>query len=450
MKRLPITLKITLWFTLCMVLLCVFMLVLVGLLSTATTTSAAKTGLIRFVEENADEVEYDDGELEIDDDFEGFRSGMYCLVFLEDGSLITGYAPYPELLEAELEDGSLRPVNAGNQSFLVYDRRITIRNHSDIWLRGLREEGAAISQSAVYTAALVAFPLLVLLAAVGGYLMARRSLRPIQKIHETAEEIGSSGDLSKRIDMGEGSDELHRLAATFNRMFDRLEQNFEAERRFTADASHELRTPVTTILSQCEYAFENAAGEEELYESLAAIERQGYRMKRIIETLLQFTRMEQNTEAIPMGPVDFSGLAETVCREQQELGGRGIALTAAIQPGIQMQGNATLLTRLLENLLRNAFKYGRENGWIKVSLTEAEDAVVLRVADNGIGVPAEDLPKLWTRFYQVDPARSSGGLGLGLAMVKQIAEIHGGTVSASSEEGAGSEFSVTFKKSLQS
>lgn len=446
MKHLSITAKITIWFAIFMVVLSALMLVFVWLLSSAASSGANRDALVRFVEENADEVEYDDGELDIDDDFVSYRSGMYCLVYRADGVLVSGYAPYDELISEALVDGIVRTVNAGGESYLIYDRVVRDDEDPDIWVRGVvPENAAAISRTAITRAALIAIPLLIVLAVVGGYLTARRSLRPIQQINQTAEEIGRSGDLTKRIDMGPGNDELHQLATTFNQMFDRLEENFEAERRFTADASHELRTPVTIILSQCEYAFENAEGEEALYQSLEAIQKQGYRIKRIIESLLQFTRMEQRTEDIPMGPVDFSGLVQSVCQEQGELNDRNITLTAEVLPGIHLTGNTTLLTRLVENLLRNAFKYGRDGGWVQVRLWRTEREVVLQVTDNGIGIPAEELPKIWTRFYQVDKARISG-LGLGLAMVKQIASLHGGSVFAESQEHIGSTFTVRFPR----
>ena len=166
--------------------------------------------------------------------------------------------------------------------------------------------------ASLYTSALFSIPFLILLAAFGGYLLAKRSLRPIRVISQTAEEIGNSGDLSKRIAIDENGDELHQLAGTFNRMFDQLEQNFEAEKQFTADASHELRTPIATILAQCEFAFENASGEAELYEIVGDIQKQGYRMTRLVESLLDFTRLEQRTERAAFEIIDMSAYLQKI------------------------------------------------------------------------------------------------------------------------------------------
>lgn len=343
---------------------------------------------------------------------------------------------------------SIRTVSAGGEAYLVYDRLITFGRHEDVWVRGVvLEGGSGISSSAVYGATLIALPILIALAAVGGYLIAGRSLKPIKRISETAEEIGSSGDLSKRIDMDSGGGELHQLAGTFNRMFDRLESNFEAERSFTSDASHELRTPVSTILAQCEYAFENASGEQELYEAIGAIQKQGYRMSRLIESLLQFTRIEQQTETLSLETVDLSELVLSVCREQKESGEKNISLSEYVQAGIGMKADRALIARLLVNLIRNAYRYGRENGSIRVTLKDSPDEITLSVADNGIGIAPEEIPKIWNRFYRVDKSRgASGGAGLGLAMVRQITALHGGRIYVDSRPGQGSVFTVIFKK----
>ncbi|OYP01619.1 hypothetical protein CG709_10890 [Lachnotalea glycerini] len=344
------------------------------------------------------------------------------------------------------ENANIRSVSIGKETYLIYDQLITSKKHADLWVRGVvLESGNAITSSAVYRAVLIMLPILIILAAVGGYMFAGRSLHPIKKISKTAEDIGSSGDLSKRIDIDNNGDELYQLAQTFNRMFARLEKNFEAERSFTSDASHELRTPVATILAQCEYAFENASGEQELYEAIGAIQKQGYRISHLIESLLQFTRMEQQTEVISFETVELSKLVSYVCKEYEEIGEKGITLTKFIQPDIIYKVDRTLFSRMLENLIRNAFRYGKDNGTITVSLKESDNAVILSVADDGIGIAPDELSKIRNRFYRADKSRSFAkgtGLGLGLAMVKQIAELHGGKVQAESIPDLGSVFTV--------
>ena len=447
MKRLSINLKLTLWFMVSMLVVAVVVFAFVSVLSAAETRRHVQNALMAMVEANEDEVEYEDGALELDDDFIAYRGGIYCLVFDETGAAMGGRSPEDALETIALEDGALRQVSAGGEDYMIYDLR-TRDDHKYIWLRGIARRDVGIEAASLNNAALLAIPLLILLAAVGGYRLARRSLRPIRVISRTADEIGRSGDLSKRIAIDENGDELHRLAGTFNRMFDQLERNFEAEKQFTSDASHELRTPITTILAQCEYAFENASGEDELYEVIGDIQQQGLRMSRLVESLLAFTRLEQHTEPAAFEVIDLSACLQRVCREQRDLSEKDITLTDAIQPGIFMRADATLIARMAENLIRNAYRYGREGGTTRVALTQSEDVVALTVADDGIGIAPEDLPNIWNRFYQADKSRQhrpGGGLGLGLAMVRQIAQLHGGTSDVESAPGRGSTFTVRFE-----
>lgn len=451
MKKLTIKLKITLWFTAFMILLCAVVFVFIAVVSNQTAVRDVRISLTGLVDRNIKEIDYDDGRLEIDDDFISFQNGVYCILFNEDGTKISGNAPYDVLEEEPFEDEGIRSVSIGGEQYLVYDRLISFKRYDDIWIRGVvSESGGAISVSAMSRTALIALPLLIIMAAVGGYLIARHSLRPIQKISKTAEEIGSSGDLSKRIEMEASGDELNQLAGTFNRMFNRLETNFEAEKHFTSDASHELRTPVSIILAQCEYAFENASGEQELYEAIGAIQKQGYRITHLIESLLYFTRIEQHTEALSFETADLSALVMSVCQELKEIREKNISLTEEdVQPEIEMKVDVVLFSRMLANLIRNAYRYGKENGNINVSLKENIDGIILSVADDGIGIAEDELPNIWNRFYRVDKSRSSSkgsGLGLGLAMVKQIAGLHGGHIQVESEIGNGSTFIIRFTK----
>ena len=448
MKKLTIKLKITLWFTLFMILLSAAIFAFISLVSSSSAAQNTRGALVSLIDYNMREIEYDDGQLDIDDDYVSFRNGIYSLVFTENGVKVSGYAPYAELEGEPFESGVIRSADIGGEIYLIYDRLVSFSRHDDIWVRGVvSESGGAALSSAVYNAVLIALPVLIILASAGGYMIAGRSLHPIQKIRKTAEEIGKSGDLSKRIEIDGSSDELYMLAETFNKMYERLEANFNAERSFTSDASHELRTPVTIILAQCEYAFENASGEDELYDAIGAVQKQGYRMTRLIESLLQFTRIEQQTDKVAFETVDLSGLAASVCAEQERIGEKDIVLTKDIQPGIEMQGDATLMMRMIGNLIGNAYKYGRNGGSITAGLKKTENKIVFSVTDDGIGITSEELPKIWNRFYRVDKSRSSAavsGHGLGLAFVKQIAELHGGRVRAVSEFGKGSVFTAEF------
>lgn len=166
-------------------------------------------------------------------------------------------------------------------------------------------------------------------------------------------------------------------------------------------------------------------------------------MSRLIDDMLCFARLERNHSSYSKEMLDFSSLAEDVCVDMALLRDKNITLTKKTEPDISISGNQMLLSRLLTNLISNAYRYGRENGNIEVCLNN-DNGIVLSVTDDGIGIPADRQKQIFERFYRGESARSSEGTGLGLAMVKEIAEYHGGSVSVVSEEGKGSTFSVNF------
>ena len=235
---------------------------------------------------------------------------------------------------------------------------------------------------------------------------------------------------------------MHELADTFNDMMGRLERSFDAERRFTSDASHELRTPVTVILAECEMAEKMPEDTEAVQESVTEIHKQARKMSELIGKLLAYTRLEQGTRRIDREELDLSGLVEDVCEEQRTVAARNIKIECEASPDVLVNGDVALLISLVQNLVTNAVKYGKDGGhvWVKV-YSEGSKACV-SVRDDGIGIGEEDLACIWNRFYQADRSRSdeSRGIGLGLSLAQQIARLHGGRITASSRPGEGSEF----------
>lgn len=301
-------------------------------------------------------------------------------------------------------------------------------------------------------------------AVVGGYLIAGKMLQPVRKLSQTATQIEKGGDLKKRIELGEGKDELHKLADSFNGMFGRLEEAFEAERQFASDASHELRTPMSVINAQCEFILEKERSAAEYERALRVIQRQSKKMTRLISEMLDFTRLEMRTDSYVREPVNMTELVRSVCEDMALLQENGITLSYEVQENVMLTGNRELLTRLLMNLISNAYRYGKENGHIFVRLcADAQDmpdrtapaskksvfasarmGITLSVADDGIGILPEEQEKIFRRFYQADNSRSGQGTGLGLAMAAEIAQFHGGKIEVESELGRGSTFSVKF------
>ena len=313
----------------------------------------------------------------------------------------------------------------------------------DIWIVGLLpEDSMANVTTSVVRLTCAGLAVIVFLAALGSCVIIGRSLRPLRRITESAREITDGSDLSRRIQLSPGRDEVHELADTFNDMMGRLERSFDAERQFTSDASHELRTPVTVILAECEMAEKMSEDTEAVQESVTEIHKQARKMSELIGKLLAYTRLEQGTRRIDREELDLSGLVEDVCEEQRTVAARNIRIECEASHDVLVNGDVALLISLVQNLVTNAVKYGKDGGhvWVKV-YSEGSKACV-SVRDDGIGIGEEDLACIWNRFYQADRSRSdeSRGIGLGLSLAQQIARLHGGRITASSRPGEGSEF----------
>jgi two-component system OmpR family sensor kinase len=274
----------------------------------------------------------------------------------------------------------------------------------------------------------------------GGWLVSR-ALRPIDSISNAALKI-SAGDLSQRISAAETESELGRLATVLNSTFARLESAFAQQKQFTSDAAHELRTPVTVILTQTQTALTCERSAAEYRETVEACQRAAQRMRKLIGTLLELARFDAGQE--PMNRAKFD-----LCQTAHEC--VELIRPLAIQRNIKIErrlsatectGDSERLAQVITNLLANAVEYNRDGGEIRITVQPQNGAAVLTITDTGIGIAVADLPHLFERFYRADKSRSAGHNGLGLAISKAIVEAHGGTIEATSEENAGTIFTV--------
>jgi heavy metal sensor kinase len=288
-------------------------------------------------------------------------------------------------------------------------------------------------------------PVLLLVAAGGGYWLSRRALSPVDSLVRTAREV-SGTNLSSRVQKLETGDELQRLSDTLNEMLDRIESAFQRITQFTADASHELRTPVSLIRTEAELALRRSRGEAEYKESLRHILLEAERTTVLIEQLLSMARADSGRETLNLQPVDLRQTLRSVVDGWQQVATiRNLQFSTSLdEQSSYVMGDETLLRRLTDILLDNAFKYTPSPGEVHLSLEQKAENAVLTVRDSGVGIAEEDQTKIFERFYRVDKARSraQGGTGLGLAIAQWIVTQHRGSIAVESRPGEGSTFRV--------
>jgi heavy metal sensor kinase len=289
---------------------------------------------------------------------------------------------------------------------------------------------------------------MLLLAFLGGLWLADRAMRPVAAISRAARSI-SEGDLGRRLNLP-GRNELADLARTFDAMIARLEAAFNRQRRFVADASHELRTPLTVVNLEVERALSGKRSAPEYRRALGVVHAESSRMTRLVNDLMSLARMDSGEAILHFGVVDLSDVAlEAVERLTPLAEGRKIRVEIGNLPELDVYGDRQYLIQMVSNLIENGIKYSRPGDLVRVETLSEDRNCILRVADNGPGIPAEHLPALFDRFYRVDPARSTSeadggpsGSGLGLSIVAWVVEAHHGKIRVESHVGQGSLFEV--------
>jgi heavy metal sensor kinase len=283
----------------------------------------------------------------------------------------------------------------------------------------------------------------LVLGLAGGWFVTTRSIRPLRDISGTAMKI-SAGDLSQRIPAAKQASELGELTEVLNSTFARLEAVFAQQARFTSDAAHELRTPVSVILTQTQTALSRERSGADYRSTLEACQRAAQRMRELIESLLELARLDSGSEPMEMREFDLG----RVVRECLELiaplaAESGLTLKTDL-PEVKAVGDPDRMAQVVTNLLANAVHYNREGGEVAVRAGADQGEAWLEVENTGPGIPAADLPHVFERFYRVDKARTKPGgrTGLGLAIAKAIVDSHGGRFSVESVTGERTRFSV--------
>jgi heavy metal sensor kinase len=286
----------------------------------------------------------------------------------------------------------------------------------------------------------------LILAAAGGVLLSRQALRPVAQSIRSARRLDAK-NLSERLPRTGAGDELDELAATINGLLDRLAAFHAQASRFTADASHELRSPLGAIRAAIEMALQRPRTPEEYQEILCTLSGQCERLTGLVNGLLLLARSDAGEIAITRESLDLAALVRDVVEMFEPVADdRGLCLVAEAARPLMIEGDPSRLRQLVTNLLDNAIRFTEPGGSITVRLEGNDASAALCVTDTGIGIPPEHLPHVFERFYQVDPARASVGCGLGLSICKWIASAHGGTIQAASGKTGGTEMTVVLPK----
>ncbi len=442
MRRLSIKARVTLWYTGLLLLLLVLGTAYLLAFSDQITSRQLRDSLQESVSEAVKNAQFDHGELE-DEDIDFYRNGVSVFLYDTSGRLLAPRVNQGIQVNAVLEDQQVKTVEGASGRWMVYDLYAE-QDGTGFWVRGMVSlSGTQGVIRRMLLLALIGVPGFALIAALGGWRITRRAFLPVAAMAETAGSITTGNDLSLRVPDDGSGDELSRLGRTINSMLERLEDSFRRERQFSSDASHELRTPTSVIISQAEYALSPGTSPEEREKALGSILRQARRMSVMLGQLLMLARAENGKFRPDRERICFSELCEMVALELEDsMEKRELALAMELEPEIYVQGDETLLMRMVTNLLQNAAAYNSPGGRVALRLRREGEGCLLEVEDTGVGIAPEDLERIWDRFYRADPSRSGEGTGLGLPMVKWIVQLHGGRVEVRSAPGEGSVFRV--------
>lgn len=432
-KKVSLTFKITLWYTTFIVLL---IGTLIGVTFFVSDSVAENSGKKKLVEEVT---EISSGE----DSFTPFEDGVTLSVYDKDGNLIAGAIPRNFKVN-EFSLGAISEYKDENNSkYLYYDSETSsTRLGNGKYVRGVIQVSNNITGWFLPIIILLGSSFVILVIMYGGYLIIRSSLRPVRDMTETADAIAKSNDLTKRIYIEDGTDEVHKLGKVFNEMLETLENASKRERQFSSDVSHELRTPISVIMAESEYGAKYTDSVEDAKESFDVIERQSKRMTSMINQILELSRLDSRLEITKEELLLSDKIKHTLEDYKILFDNKNIKLSITIEEDISIYANEALIMRMIDNLLSNALKYAETE--VTVCLAK-RNRIILEVADDGIGISDNEKKLIWDRFYKVDKSRTTtedNSSGLGLSITKKILELHDGRIAVLDNKPKGTRFVV--------
>jgi signal transduction histidine kinase len=301
-------------------------------------------------------------------------------------------------------------------------------------------------QSKLLKIFLIAFPVGVLLSIICGFFVTQRSMKVISKISETTDRI-TSNNLSERIETPKGNDEISRLISTLNLMINRLEKSFNQAKQLSQDTAHEIRTPLTIIRGEIEELIERETTDDKTASKLKSILEEVQYLSSISNRLLLMHIMDTDQIKFNFEIINLSELVNEIYQDAVVISSdRKLEIKLDIVDNVELTCNKELITRLLWNITDNAIKYNNPQGMLNFKLFKEKSNVCIQISDTGIGIPAEEIPKIFDRFYRVDKSRSRElrGSGLGLAICKWIADLHDAVITVESEIDKRSTFTIIF------
>lgn len=437
--------RITIWYTSLMFILIVVVLALVGGLSYQLSKESIEKNVVLGVTQVTEKLSRRQRDVfELVEEKEEFKN---VSIYDWDRKYVVGKYIY-DLENIPFKEGVPRRETINGKEYIVYDAKVPGHpGQGGFWIRGLESVDSTmlLGRSAIIIV-LILIPLILLLTALGGYYITKKAFRPINTIIQTANDISSQQDITRRIEIAPDAkeDELHHLSVTLNKMLDKIENLIKQEKQFTSDASHELRTPISVILAQGEYLLDIAEDEKEKDLAQSIVDKAN-QVSKLVSRLLLLARIDQNRQKFNKEKVDLGVLADIAVDSMKELAEKkNITLSANIADNTFAEADESLLLSAITNLISNGIKYGKESGYVTISASQTGDKTEITIEDNGIGIDKEHIDRIWDRFYRIDDVRNDeyGSCGLGLSMVKSIIELHGGTISAKSTFGQGTVFKI--------
>lgn len=424
LKNLSIVNRITFWYTLFFSILTLSVLFGIYMIYSNLLTSQEKSVLSLVVKDALED--YEAGEV-----FESFDDGVYLSLYKVDGTFIQGTTQI-EISENSFKDGRITEIETDTGIYLYKD---IYSEKNKEWIRGVM----SVTTTTTFIQSLLKdiifiLPIILFIILITGYFIVRKALNPVKNMVKTTKEIEKSLDLSKRIDLHANDDELSYLAKSFNTMMDRVENSYSREKEFTANVSHEMRTPLAVMLSESQVGLEESNDENSI-KHFIKIERQARQLNSLVTQLLELTRLD-SWDKIELEYYNISDLIETLMSDFEILtNSKQIRLSTKIQKNIYHKGNQLLIKRVITNLMSNAIKF--TNSFIHFSLIEKNGEIEICIANDGEKIQDEHLSKIFDRLYQIESSRNkekTQGNGLGLSFVKRIVELHKGKIEVISTE----------------